>query len=173
MRPAEAATTAVRYRAIRLADQAAAPAVDQRDRTSLDAGNLHPPCAGEMDDAAVGSRRDHQRDVRTDRAAEYQTRPAVEAMGSDGPHGVARPTAVRRVGELGGEELLEETRQRVSVKPQCSFAHLILPWDRSARTGSWSDRAQALRAGRQLAPRTPSDRRRRCAAALSVPAPRP
>src|SRR4051812_20082543 len=101
-----------------------------------------------MDDAAVGSRRNHQRDVGTDRAAEYQTRPAVEAMGSDGPHGAARPTTVRRVGELGGEEFLQETGQRVSVKPQCSFVHLILLWDRSARSGSWPDRAQALRAGR-------------------------
>src|SRR4051794_2415257 len=33
--------------------------------------------------------------------------------------------------------------------------HLILLWDRSARTGSWPDRAQAPRAGRQLALRTP------------------
>src|SRR3954447_22319328 len=98
MRPAEPATTAVPYRAIRLAHHAAAPAVDQRDRTSLDAGNLHPPCAGDMDDAAVGSRRDHQRDARTEGAGEYRARPAVEAMGSDGPNGVARPTAVRCVG---------------------------------------------------------------------------
>ena len=85
--------------------------------SSSGAGDLHSPCASEMDDVPVGSRRNHQRDVRTDRAAEHQTRPAVEAMGADGPDRAARPTAARRVGELAGEEFLQETGQRVSVQP--------------------------------------------------------
>src|SRR3954462_11090450 len=97
-----------------------------------------------MDDVPVGKRRTHQRDVRTDRAAEHQPRPAVEAMGTDGPRRAARPTAARRVAELSGEEFVQETGQRVSVQPQCSFVHHILLWARSAVTGSWSDRAQAL-----------------------------
>ena len=63
--------------------------------------------------------------------AEHQTRPAVEAMGANGPHRAARPTAARRVGELGGEEFLQETGQRVSVQPQCLFVQLILLWVRS------------------------------------------
>src|SRR3954447_7040410 len=147
------------------------------DRTgrsdSPGAGHLHSPCAGEMDDAVVATRRNHQRDLITDWAAEHQPGPPVEAMRADGAHGAARPAAVWHVGELAAEEFLQETGQRASVQPECLFVHLILPWDPSARTGSSSGRAQALRAGRQLALRTPLDRRRRCAAALSVPGLRP
>jgi hypothetical protein len=109
--------------------------------SSSGAGNLHSPCASEMDDVPVGSRRNHQRDVRTDRAAEHQTRPAVEAMGADGPDRAARPTAARRVGELGGEEFLQETGQRGPATMLVRSSHPPVGPKRANLTGRVAEEA--------------------------------
>jgi hypothetical protein len=93
-----------------------------------------------VDDVAVTTRRDAQRDVIAGRAAEHSARPEVKAM-HPGVDLAARST--RRVGHRGAEQLLQPAAERVCSQANVRMrsSHPLEESDRSERVvlGSWAE----------------------------------